>query len=127
MSDDIVTLLRKYQPYNKLHGQAADEIERLRAERDEWREYGQVHRWDRDRWRRIADGLHHKHRIVKFGDYGVCLKCEARHAYRKARREEAESACGNAWCDSYEVKPGKEQCSYEGSALCDASAPCMKD
>lgn len=28
---DIVTLLRKYQPYNKLHGQAADEIERLRA------------------------------------------------------------------------------------------------
>lgn len=27
--DDIVTLLRKYQPYNKLHGQAADEIERL--------------------------------------------------------------------------------------------------
>lgn len=31
MTDDIVTLLRKYQPYNKLHGQAADEIERLRA------------------------------------------------------------------------------------------------
>lgn len=30
--DDIVTLLRKYQPYSKLHGQAADEIERLRAE-----------------------------------------------------------------------------------------------
>lgn len=29
---DIVTLLRKYQPYNKLHGQAANEIERLRAE-----------------------------------------------------------------------------------------------
>ena len=29
---DIVTLLRKYQPYNKLHGQAADEIERLRTE-----------------------------------------------------------------------------------------------
>ena len=28
--DDIVTLLRKYQPYNVLHGQAADEIERLR-------------------------------------------------------------------------------------------------
>lgn len=29
VSDDIVILLRKYQPYNKLHGQAADEIERL--------------------------------------------------------------------------------------------------
>lgn len=28
-SDDIVTLLRKYQPYSKLHGQAADEIELL--------------------------------------------------------------------------------------------------
>lgn len=28
---DVVTLLRKYQPYNKLHGQAADEIERLRT------------------------------------------------------------------------------------------------
>lgn len=32
---DIVTLLRKYQPYNKLHGQAADEIERLREENTE--------------------------------------------------------------------------------------------
>lgn len=32
VSVDIVILLRKYQPYNKLHGQAADEIERLRAE-----------------------------------------------------------------------------------------------
>lgn len=32
MSDDILTLLRKYQPYSKLHGQAADEIERLRAD-----------------------------------------------------------------------------------------------
>lgn len=32
MTDDIVILLRKYAPYNKLHGQAADEIERLRAE-----------------------------------------------------------------------------------------------
>lgn len=30
MSDDILTLLRKYQPYSKLHGRAADEIERLR-------------------------------------------------------------------------------------------------
>lgn len=29
---DIVVLLRKYQPYNKLHSQAADEIERLRAD-----------------------------------------------------------------------------------------------
>lgn len=32
LRNDIVILLRKYQPYNKLHGQAADEIERLRAE-----------------------------------------------------------------------------------------------
>lgn len=32
MTTDIVILLRKYQPYNKLHGEAADEIERLRAE-----------------------------------------------------------------------------------------------
>lgn len=31
---DIVTLLRKYQPYNKLHGQAADEIERLREQNE---------------------------------------------------------------------------------------------
>ena len=37
MTDDIVTLLRKYQPYNKLHGQAADEIERLQTERDKWK------------------------------------------------------------------------------------------
>ena len=29
---DILILLRKYQPYNKLHGRAADEIERLRTE-----------------------------------------------------------------------------------------------
>lgn len=35
--DDIVTLLKKYQPYNKLHGQAADEIERLRTEVDRWK------------------------------------------------------------------------------------------
>lgn len=106
---------------------AADEIKRLRAERDRWREFGQVYQWDRDRWRRIADGLHHRHRIVKFGDYGLCLKCEAQVAYRKARREEAESACGNTWCDSREIKPGKEQCSYEGSSLCAASAPCFLD
>lgn len=33
--DDIVTLLRKYQPFNKLHGQAADEIERLRKDNTE--------------------------------------------------------------------------------------------
>lgn len=32
MTADIVTLLRKYQPYSKLHGQAADEIERLREQ-----------------------------------------------------------------------------------------------
>ena len=32
--DDIVTLLRKYQPYNKLHAQAADEIERLREQNE---------------------------------------------------------------------------------------------
>lgn len=32
MDGDIVALLRKYQPYSKLHGQAADEIERLRTE-----------------------------------------------------------------------------------------------
>ena len=32
MKTDILTLLRKYQPYNKLHAQAADEIERLRTE-----------------------------------------------------------------------------------------------
>lgn len=30
LNTDIVVLLRKYQPYNELHGQAADEIERLR-------------------------------------------------------------------------------------------------
>lgn len=30
VSEDIVNLLRKYQPHNELHGQAADEIERLR-------------------------------------------------------------------------------------------------
>lgn len=35
MNVDIVTLLRKYQPYSKLHGQAADEIERLRKQ-NEW-------------------------------------------------------------------------------------------
>lgn len=34
MTDDIVTLLRKYQPYSKLHGQAADEIERLREQNE---------------------------------------------------------------------------------------------
>lgn len=50
---DIVTLLRKYQPYNVLHGQAADEIERLRA--------------DRDRWRNVADEL------VKAADIQVHL------------------------------------------------------
>ena len=32
MKTDILTLLRKYQPYNKLNAQAADEIERLRTE-----------------------------------------------------------------------------------------------
>jgi hypothetical protein len=37
MTDDILTLLRKYQPYSKLHGQAADEIERLRAENERLR------------------------------------------------------------------------------------------
>ena len=30
LNTDIVVLLRKYEPYNELHGQAADEIERLR-------------------------------------------------------------------------------------------------
>lgn len=35
MTDDIVTLLRKYQPYSKLHGQAADEIEHLRSRIDD--------------------------------------------------------------------------------------------
>lgn len=31
MADDLVHLLRKYQPYNTLHGRAADELERLRV------------------------------------------------------------------------------------------------
>lgn len=39
MADDIVTLLRKYQPYSKLHGQAADAIVRLTAEREEARKF----------------------------------------------------------------------------------------
>ena len=30
LNTDIVVLLREYEPYNELHGQAADEIERLR-------------------------------------------------------------------------------------------------
>lgn len=42
---DIVTLLRKYQPYSKLHGQAADEIERLRADLEDARK-------ERDLWER---------------------------------------------------------------------------
>ena len=63
---DIVTLLRKYQPYSKLHRQAADEIEQLRKQAEDreqdfhaLKQMFDKMRQSRNEWRNVAQELRH--------------------------------------------------------------------